>query len=257
MDAASRLIERNGTAAEKFCHYARYQNDDKATEVLASLLPGEHIEVPLEFTVSHEVYLMFMRLPAHFDGDFESLEEFEAALVEAALDYDNLGVIHHADWTVSLDSGKFHNSNEISLKLLVELSSGPHKNIAKLAAFFIARRHQEEKEKVRKEEQRQKQIAANKRGLSRRSLEDKCYALFSIDPGHHYDLAWQAYNEAIKCSSRKDFAAAIHNNPFRSTMFFAHDNSIRTQPDFQRALQRLTNENLRRIAVEIYGKNFH
>lgn len=257
MDAAARLLERNGTAAEKFCHFARYQNDDKATEVIASLLPGEHIEIPLEFTVSHEVYLMFMRLPAHFEGDFDSLEDFEAALFDAALDYDNLGAIHFADWTVSLDSGKFHNSNEISLKLLGELSNGPHKSIARLATFFIARRKEEEIKKIKKEEQRQKQIVANKRGLARREIENECYLRFIANAGGHYYDAWVTYNAAIECSNRKDFAAAIQSNPFRSVMFFAHDHSVRTQPDFNRALERLTNKELRRIAVELYAKNFH
>lgn len=254
MDAADRLVERNGTAAEKFCHYIRYQNDDKATEVLSSLLPGDHIEIPLDFIVSHEIYLISnAQLNYNFEGNFDSLENLEAALNGSTIDFDNLHTISYSWWCVNLNSGKFHTSNNISIKLLEELSNGPYKSIAKCANFFIRRREEEEKERKRKEEQRQKQIEANNKALARRNLENRCYSLFLADAGNHYYNAWVVYNEAIKYSSRKDFAVAIQSSPFRSAMFLAHDDCARTQPDFNRVLEQLTNEELRKIAVEIYG----
>lgn len=261
MDAATRLIERNGTPAEKFCHYARLQDTKSAEEVLGSLLPGDTIELPLLFNVAHEVCLYSSSTiypPGRFEWDGSELKELAIELEKRNIDFNNLGTIYQAYWWINFESNPpFKTSHivKISSHLLNELTNSCHESIRKLATFFLSYRAAEEKKKEEKEKERQKQIAANARGLTRRDKENNCWASFNVNRNALWDEAWNLYQEAIKCSNRKDFAAAIKHNPFRSILFFCHDHYVRSRSDFDRAYAQLSHNELTRIAVEIYGKD--
>lgn len=259
-DLAKRTIERNGTPAEKYCHYKRYNENEKASEVLASLAPGDTIEFPVFFTVTHEIYLhTFCTLDGDVDFfEWEGLDFKELAILleKRNIDYKRLGEIYQAYWYVNIKGDpppKISFLFEISTKYLEELTSSCHESIRKLATFFLFHRKIQEEKNRKKEEERQKQITANARGLARREMENNCWAAYNVNRNQLWDEAWQVYSEAIKCSNRKDFAAAIISSPFRSVLFFCHDHCVRSRNDFDRAYEQLNYNEITRIAVEIYG----
>lgn len=252
MDLSERLTERFGSPAERFFVSKRKGEVEKAEEILKNLLPGDEIELPISFKVSHSVHLSFWGDIPWDNKEIEvhanSLQDLETQLIsnplpdgisEANADRSKAGdpnflYLNYFGWDVVFESPKPFdvektlNISDTQLRHFSELIDFP--NIARFAKLLIGIRKFREEERLSAAERSKKE--AEKREISdrRKKIENDCLDKFNQDMSLHLQSAWIDWQKAIgnmsvplSVEDRKKFAIIANNSPFATILFYCLD----------------------------------
>lgn len=264
MDAAAKLIESNGTIAEKLHLYKRIGDKQKLDNLLGSINPGESFELPILFEVKHEINIFNWSTIPFIDIDIEKSDicQIEIKLATYNIDWSLVSDYSRTNlqWIINYKSTEYFklysgiNVSDSFLNTIAAATDLP--NLSEFAKVLLNSRAADKLAKENKLIERAKNIEKQAAAEKRRRFEDECLFHFDLDFKELFSAAWILYNEAIKSSSRKDFAAAVNSSPFRSIMFSCHDQCVRTREDFDRVCNELySDKNRRAWAVEFYGSS--